>query len=41
MRAAAGGEVLPGRGSGAAAGRTTQDTLTGRLSSSLGNIGGP
>ncbi|MDO0927922.1 hypothetical protein QQY24_21865 [Streptomyces sp. TG1A-8] len=25
----------------AAAGRTTQDTLTGRLSSSLGNIGGP
>ncbi|MGW1982077.1 hypothetical protein ACWCPJ_06400 [Streptomyces collinus] len=24
-----------------AAGRTTQDTLTGRLSSSLGNIGGP
>ncbi|MFF7241547.1 hypothetical protein [Streptomyces collinus] len=28
-------------GPGAAAGRTTQDTLTGRLSSSLGNIGGP
>lgn len=28
-------------GPGAAAGRSTQDTLTGRLSSSLGNIGGP
>ncbi|QHA09605.1 hypothetical protein GQF42_14630 [Streptomyces broussonetiae] len=28
-------------GPGAATGRTTQDTLTGRLSSSLGNIGGP
>jgi hypothetical protein len=28
-------------GPGAAAGRATQDTLTGRLSSSLGNIGGP
>lgn len=28
-------------GPGAAAGRATQDTLAGRLSSSLGNIGGP